>query len=270
MSTASDYQAQYDAVSAQQQELQAEYTNSLSKLDSENSSVAMVTIMSSTLLLVMYFIESQVMDSTITLDALSQMETDENTIQASFDDVNSLTQQYEQTDDDGNMYIPASDWDDYNAAVQADVDQASAAAADIEGIMALPEFSSIAGDVDTQLDAIFSTSDNGYGVDDTAVAWEQAWGVSQTLYSVTSDGENINYGYEGEVDQNSSSMASTQQTYTNAFSALSTDFSNMSSSTQSELQYYESEDQQMQGLDETLMQEYAQEEQTMINNQITT
>lgn len=269
MTTADQYEAQYDAVSAQQAELQAEYTHSLDSLDEQNSSVAMVTIMASTLILVIYFIESEEMDSTITLNALSQMETDEQSMQADFDDVNTLTEEY----NDGDFGPTTTQaYDAYNAAVEDDINDAWGYAQDIEEICALPQFSSIAGDAGKQIESIFNTdyayttsdetTTDSLNLQDTATQWEESWGFEPDM-----DKDTIIGGY---VNTTSDSMASDQQVYTNAFSALSTDFSNMSSSTQSELQYYESEDQQMQGLDETLMQEWAQEEQTMINNQITT
>ena len=54
----------------------------------------------------------------------------------------------------------------------------------------------------------------------------------------------------------------------NAFSALNTDLGNLSSTQQSTAQYYSSCQQQMEGMDETIMQGYATEEQTMISNQV--
>jgi len=54
-----------------------------------------------------------------------------------------------------------------------------------------------------------------------------------------------------------------------AFDAMDNDLSSMSSQVQSELQYYESCDQQMQGLISDMETQWADTEQVMVNNEIT-
>ena len=262
------YGAQYDEVSAGESALDAAYSESLDSISTENSSDAMVTIMTSTLILVCMWQEAQMMSSIVTMDALSTMESDENGMQADFDDYNQdWNDTYNSTyDTEYNQYIQegystedADSWAAEGATEEADEQNAylitdvESYAYDMESIAALPEFSSISGDVDTQVDTIFDTNaDGSFDTSSTQSDWDSA----------------VNGDYSsGSSDEDQS--ADLMQGYTNAFSALSTDFSNQSSEAQSEMQYYESEDQQMQGLDETLMQDWATELQSMVNNQIT-
>jgi hypothetical protein len=246
------YGEQYDQVSAGESALNAAYSQSLDSLSTENSSDAMVTIMTSTLILVCMWQEAQMMNSIVTMDALSSMETDENGMQSDFDDYNQDWNDTYNSDIDSGMDSTdaSADADSQNAYLITD---AESYAYDMESIAALPEFSSISGDVDTQVDTIFDTnSDGSFDTSSTQSDWDSA--------------VNGNYSSGSSDDDQSADL---MQGYTNAFSALSTDFSNQSSEAQSEMQYYESEDQQMQGLDETLMQDWATELQSMVNNQIT-
>lgn len=232
------YQAQYDEVSAAENTLSDKYEQEIDEMGSMNSSDAMMMIMCSTLVLVSAFQEAEMMSSVVTLDALSTLETDENSMQSDFDD-------YQQDCANGDA-----------TAMQNDIDDAWANAEDIEAICDLPEFSSISGDVDNQIDSLFDTdSESDFNESTTQSYWNQAYDDDYSSGDSSSDSDDAS--------------ADTMQSITNSFSALSTDFSNLSSSEQSEMQYYESEDQQIQGLDETLMQEWASEEMTMINNQIT-
>jgi len=263
------YGEQYDQVSAGESALNAAYSQSLDSLSTENSSDAMVTIMTSTLILVCMWQEAQMMNSIVTMDALSTMETDENGMQSDFDDYNQdWNDTYNSTYDTAyNQYVSegystgtADTWASEDASSAADsqnaylITDAESYAYDMESIAALPEFSSISGDVDTQVDSIFDTNaDGSFDTSSTQSDWDSA----------------VNGNYSSGSSDDDDQSADLMQGYTNAFSALSTDFSNQSSEAQSEMQYYESEDQQMQGLDETLMQDWATELQSMVNNQIT-
>lgn len=247
------YGEQYDQVSAGESALNAAYSQSLDSLSTENSSDAMVTIMTSTLILVCMWQEAQMMNSIVTMDALSSMETDENGMQSDFDDYNQDWNDTYNSDIDSGMDSTdaSADADSQNAYLITD---AESYAYDMESIAALPEFSSISGDVDTQVDSIFDTNTDGsFDTSSTQSDWDSA----------------VNGNYSSGSSDDDDQSADLMQGYTNAFSALSTDFSNQSSEAQSEMQYYESEDQQMQGLDETLMQDWATELQSMVNNQIT-
>ena len=124
----------------------------------------------------------------------------------------------------------------------------------MESIANLPEFASISDDVTNQVDSIFVVnSDGSLNMSATESMWDEA--VSASAQS-------------GSGSTNTSGTDILQD-MTNAFSALSTDFSGMSSSAQNEEQYYESQDQQAQGLDETLMKSWATELMSMVKNQIT-
>jgi len=269
------YSDQYDQVSKQQDALQDAYKSTLDKLDTENSSQGMITIMTSTLILVSMWQESMMMSDVVTLNALSTMQSDENSMQA---DENKYQEEYQSNwqylyDEDYtytyNLYISEGyNPDSANTMAQSDatayadryagvtdpdlITDAYGYAQDMESIANLPEFASISDDVTNQVDAIFDVnSDGSLNLSGTENMWDQAVTAS------------INPGGTGN------SGADVLQDMTNAFSALSTDFSGMSSSAQNEEQYYESQDQQAQGLDQTLMKSWATELMSMVKNQIT-
>lgn len=259
------YADQYDQVSTQQNTLQGEYTATLSKLDTENSSQGMITIMTSTLILVSMWQESMMMSDVVTLNALSTMQSDENSMQADEnqyqEDWNTSYNTAYEYDIANGMSSDEAQTDAYNSAndeVDDDdtglITDAYSYAQDMESIADLPEFKSISDDVTNQINSIFDVNQNGtlnlYG---TANMWDEAAGA----------------GVNSGTDSTDSSGADILQDMTNAFSALSTDFSGMSSSAQNEEQYYESQDQQDQGLDETLMKSWATELMNMVKNQIT-
>lgn len=261
-SNAATYEVQYKEVSAQQKELCDAYQASLEKLDTEDSSQGMITIMTSTLILVGMWQESMMMEEVVTLNALSTMEADENSMQSDFDQYDEdwnteYNIYYDQAIASGCSEEDAEATGEYMAdtwmsTYDSDlITDAYGYAEDMEEIADLPEFASISDDVTNQVDSIFSVDDGTLDYDATADMWEEAGGAANTDGSDTS-----------------SSGADIMQDITNGFSALSTDFSGVSSSAQSEMQYYESEDQQMQGLDETLMKSWATELQSMVNNQV--
>lgn len=259
------YSKQYDQVSQQQQTLQGEYQSTLDKLSTENSSQGMITIMTSTLILVGMWQESKMMSDVVTLNALSTMQSDENSMQADEnqyqEDWNTAYDTEYEYDIDHGVSSDDAQTDAYNvanASVGSDdeglVTDAYGYAQDMESIADLPEFESISDDVTNQINSIFDVNQNGtLNVSGTTKMWNEAAGAG------------VNSG-TGSTD---SSGADVLQDMTNAFSALSTDFSGMSSSAQNEEQYYESQDQQDQGLDETLMKSWATELMNMVKNQIT-
>ena len=254
---------QYEEVSIEQQELCDAYQASLDKLDTEDSSQGMITIMTSTLILVDMWQEAMMMDDVVTLNALSTMQADENSMQADFDqydeDWNTEYNIYydqaiaggcsEEDAQETAEYLADTWMSDYDSDLITD---AYGYAEDMEEIADLPEFASISDDVTKQVDSIFVVDNGTLDYDATVTMWGEASGSAVTAGSDSTD----------------SSGADILQDMTNGFSALSTDFSGVSSSTQSEMQYYESEDQEMQGLDETLMKSWASELQSMVNNQI--
>ncbi len=267
-SNAATYEAQYKEVSAQQKELCDAYQASLEKLDTEDSSQGMITIMTSTLILVGMWQESMMMEEVVTLNALSTMEADENSMQSDFDQYDE--EWSEMYDSSYNAAIESGDYTEEEAEEYGEymadtymsttgmatsdlISDAYGYAEDMEAIADLPEFASISDDVTNQVDSIFAVNSDGtLNYDDTVDMWGEADGAANT----------------GGSGSSSSSGADIMQDITNGFSALSTDFSGVSSSAQSEMQYYESEDQQMQGLDETLMKSWATELQSMVNNQV--
>ena len=269
-SNAAIYEEQYEEVSIEQQELCDAYQASLDKLDTEDSSQGMITIMTSTLILVDMWQEAMMMDDVVTLNALSTMQADESGMQADFDQYD---EEYQENWDDNYDYEYTiqksnglSDEDAKSVSSQyADsvttvsdpdlITDAYGYAQDMQEIANLPEFASISDDVTNQIDTIFDVnSDGSLNLSGTENMWNDAVSASDQADSL-------------ETDTDANAAADILQDMTNAFSALSTDFSGVSSSTQSEMQYYESEDQQMQGLDETLMKSWAVELQSMINNQ---
>jgi hypothetical protein len=271
------YSDQYDQVSKQQDALQDAYKSTLDKLDTENSSQGMITIMTSTLILVSMWQESMMMSDVVTLNALSTMQSDENSMQA---DENQYQEEYQSNwqylyDEDYNQQFNLYLSEGYNpdsannmamsdATTYADkyagvtdpdlISDAYGYAQDMESIANLPEFASISDDVTNQVDSIFVVnSDGSLNMSATESMWDEA--VSASAQS-------------GSGSTNTSGT-DVLQDMTNAFSALSTDFSGMSSSAQNEEQYYESQDQQAQGLDQTLMKSWATELMSMVKNQIT-
>lgn len=263
------YSDQYDQVSKQQDALQDAYKSTLDKLDTENSSQGMITIITSTLILVSMWQESMMMSDVVTLNALSTMQSDENSMQA---DENQYQEEYQESWNDNYDYaygiyksMGYSDADaQHNSDEYADqyttvndpdlITDAYGYAQDMESIANLPEFASISDDVTNQVDSIFVVnSDGSLNMSATESMWDEA--VSASAQS-------------GSGSTNTSGTDILQD-MTNAFSALSTDFSGMSSSAQNEEQYYESQDQQAQGLDQTLMKSWATELMSMVKNQIT-
>ena len=85
------------------------------------------------------------------------------------------------------------------------------------------------------------------------------WSASEDAYNAS--------GADTAVD--AASGDDSPQLIENAFSALSTDNSNLSSTAQSTAQYYSNAQQQAEGEDETTMQGYASELSTMVQNQQT-
>lgn len=274
------YENQYDQVSQATKELCDAYQESLESLDTQDCWTAMITIMTSTLIIVAAYQEVQMMNSVVTMDALSTLEADENSMQASFDDYeedwnNMYDKQYDDwynyfkemgmSDDDAAAWADAYATEATNTLVPADkyVNSAYKYAQDIESICSLPEFESISGDVDTQIESLFEIDNQGnVDIEETADDWENAVNAGHNQVESEYDDGNLkiitDLGGDPDLMQN----------YTNVFSALSTDFENLSSSEESKLKYYEGEDQQMQGLEESLAQEWATELQTDVNNQI--
>ncbi|WP_420421336.1 hypothetical protein [Simkania sp.] len=114
-------------------------------------------------------------------------------------------------------------------------------------------------DIETQLDSIFSWGldyDNPDDVTQNTTNFIGAWNADKQAQSA-------------DDTQSAQHSANDMQVYDDAFNAISNDLSSMSSQVQSELQYEESCDQQMQGLINDMEQQWAQTEQVMVNNEIT-
>lgn len=222
--------------------------------------------------ILMGFYEQQMNDCAGLMNSLSQLETDTSSMQADFDEGDEYSKKIDQdqTDiqNDATQYAATgqqSYMDDMNTkeadmatqmtAYQATVADAMQKAADIQNILNSnpTAFGAISDDVNAQLQILFpygTDSSDPTAVTNNCNSWLSIWTDTN---NPTSD----------------SSTSADMTGITNAFNALNTDFSGLSSEFQSQLQFYEGEDQQMQGLDEDCMQEWAKSLNTMQTNQIT-
>jgi hypothetical protein len=188
--------------------------------------------MTSTLILVGMWQESMMMEEVVTLNALSTMEADENSMQSDFDqydeewsevyddNYNTAITSYKYTEEEAEEYgeYMADTYMSTTGKATSDlISDAYEYAEDMEAIASLPEFASISDDVTNQIDSIFVVNSDGtLNYDETADRWDEADGAAKTSGSDSSD----------------SSGSDIMQDITNGFSALSTDFSGVSSSAQ--------------------------------------
>ncbi|MGE0197157.1 MAG: hypothetical protein AB7S94_00135 [Simkaniaceae bacterium] len=215
------------------QELNDAYQKDLESLGTQDCYSGLVTIMTMTVGMIIMWYGLQEKMAADTMDALAGMQADVNTIES---DYNNYIEGYgDGTQEEEEAYV--------NEAIDAYNDFCTIAAYD----PAISE-SSIFEDLLTQMCTIM-------GGGDTETV-ENNWEPSAKAKSST--------------DPDSSTQLATDdvQPIEDAFSAVNTDLGNLSSTEQSTAQYYSSCQQQMEGMDETLMQGYATEEQTMISNQV--
>lgn len=220
------------------QELNTAYQKDLESLGTQDCYSGLVTIMTMTVGMIIMWYGLQEKMAADTMDALAGMQADVNTIES---DYNSYIEGY------GGETIEES---------EAYIDEAVDAANDFMIIAnsdpAISE-SSIYDDLMTQMGTIMGSDDPDEW---TYNSVEGYWAFSATAKD-TSDPEEA-----------TTTATDNLQPIEDAFSAVNTDLGNLSSTEQSTAQYYSSCQQQMEGMDETLMQGYATEEQTMINNQV--
>lgn len=230
----------------EEQELQTEYQEELAAMDTMSADTALIYCMTVLLPTVSEWYELQMMELSQVLDELTEMQSDLNTIQSVFNDAEELADLYNESFGTSEFW---SAFDDYEWEVQKAINAAN----DIQLIINNdPAFASIADDVNQQLDTIFSCDESGLShLYDVTMQWVSMWGDVESKDTNTS---------EAGTDL--------MQSINDAFDALATDFSNVSSSTQSELQYYESCDQQIQGLIDDMQDEWMDQLAAMTRNQI--
>ena len=242
------------------------YQQELATLDSiSDPSLALEYCMCTLLPSISDSYEASIGDEGDTLNDLSQMQSDTNTIQTAYNQ----SYQVDYDADMRNKYSQGSDeWNQWNEKYQqdndvyqhTDVPAAVAADNDIMNILAAnPDvFSSISSDINTQLTTIFGQ--NPYPIQPNYGGLEQSWNTDWSYAAANAAG--YNDGTSGTQNEATTAI----QPNNDAFTSLQSDFSGVSSSTQAEMQYNESNDQQMQGLIETSMQYWAKGDQTMVNN----
>ncbi|CCB88303.1 hypothetical protein [Simkania negevensis] len=193
------------------------------------------------------FYEQQMSELAVVMNDLTECLNLENEIQALFNEGSEYT-----SDKDPNGLV---DYED-------DVEEMMKDAQELEDLLEQDEDvlgASTVEDIETQLDSIFSWGldyNDPDAVCQNATNFISAWDASEDAKN-SDDVENAQYD------------ANQMQVYDDAFNAMSNDLSSMSSQVQSELQYEESCDQQMQGLISDMEQQWAQTEQVMVNNEIT-
>lgn len=188
--------------------------------------------------ILMGFYEQQMSDCANLMNSLSTMEGDLSQIQADFNQ--------------GQQYEQESDEQDYEQVVKQAMDLANSIQTTVDSN---PAFASIADDVNTQMKILFpdgTDSSDSTAVIENTKAWYYSW-----------------YYTDNPTSTNNTTYDLDMTSVTDAFNALNSDFSGLSSEFQSQLQFYEGEDQQMQGLEEDGLQEWAKQENTMQSNQIT-
>lgn len=218
------------------QELNAAYQQDLESLGTQDCYSGLVTIMIMTMSMVIMWYGLQMKMAADTMNALSAMQADVNTIES---DYNNFVQLY---NDEAMAYV--------EDAVNAGKDLMTIAQTD-------PAIynSSIYDDLLTQMGTIMGSDDPDEW---TTQSVESYWAFSASAYSGDKDPDSATNGGSEDV-----------QPIENAFTAIHSDLDNLSSTQQSTAQYYSSCQQQIEGTDETIMEGYASEEQTMVNNQVT-
>lgn len=218
------------------QQLNAAYQKDLESLGTQDCYSGLVTIMTMTVGMIIMWYGLQEKMAADTMDALAGMQADVNTIES---DYNNYIEGYGQiTPEESNAYT--------DEAVDAANDFMIIANSD----PAIYE-SSIYDDLMTQMGTIMGSDDP-----DEWTSVEGYWAFS----AIAPD--------PSDPEEATTTATDNVQPIENAFSALNTDLGNLSSTEQSTAQYYSSCQQQMEGMDETIMQGYATEEQTMISNQV--
>lgn len=218
------------------------------------------------------FYEQQMGSAADLMTTLSQLETDTSEMQADFDKGDDASEKIaadqKAIQNDADQYAATgqqSYLDDMNAKeadmakqmtdYQTYVKDAMDKANDMETIVdSNPALASIKEDVDAQISVLLPSGTNSQ--DQTAVTnntndWIETWTEANSNPS-----------------QDSSTSGDNMTACNNAFNSLSTDFSGVSSETQSELQFYEGEDQQGQGLQEDCMQEWVKGINVMQTNEL--
>jgi len=279
MSTNTDYySSQFASLEQQKADLQAEYAESWNKIDNENSFMGMITLLTSTLNIACEELMLQVENSSVTLNALSTMQTDQNSMQSCYNDANNLykddyTKLYEENIKNGQDPATAS----YNANNQAtsdmmsnseflqDVQNAQAYGSDMQDIANMSvvnpvtgttsyPFESISEDITNQLNTIFAPYPGTSGTTGIAKNWCMGFGSAyQTTNPDSSDG----------------SSSSILQGITSAFSSISSDIGGLSSSTQSEEQFDVQQYNTMLQENQSLAKSFDQNLMAMVHNEIT-
>jgi hypothetical protein len=279
------YSSQFATLEQQQSELQAAYSASWDKIDNENSSIGMIILLTSTLNIACEELMLQVENCSVTLNALSTMQTDQNSMQSCYNDANNLynddyNKLYEENIKNGQDPATAS----YNANNQAtsdmmgnseflqDVQNAQAYGSDMQDIANMSvvnpvtgttsyPFESISEDITNQLNTIFAPYPGTSGTTGIAENWCMGFGSAyQTTNPDSSDDSSTS---------SSGSSSSILQGITSAFSSISSDIGGLSSSTQSEEQFDVQEYNTMLQENQSLAKSFDQLLMAMVHNEIT-
>lgn len=199
------------------------------------------------------FYEQQMSELAVVMNDLTECLNLENEIQALFNEGSEYTVSLE----DPYAYI---DYEDEVEEMMKDAQELEDLLEKNEDVLG----TSTVEDIETQLDSIFIYGLNyndPQAVLNTTIYITSSWTANDNVYDADDD---VPLGID-----NMQTNASYMQVSDDAFNAISNDLSSMSSQVQSELQYEESCDQQMQGLISDMEQQWAQTEQVMVNNEIT-
>ena len=279
------YSSQFEYLEQQHADLQKAYADSWTKIENENSSIGMITLLTSTLNIACEELTLLVENCSVTLNALSTMQTDQNSMQSFYNDANNLynddyNKWYEQYIKEGQDPANAS----YNANNQATSDMmgdpdflqyvasAQACGSDMQDIANMgvvnPKtdktsypFESISEDITNQLNTIFAPYPGTSGPTGIAENWCMGFGSAyQTTKPDSSDDSSTS---------SSGSSSSILQGITSAFSSIASDIGGLSSSTQSEEQFDVQEYNTMLQENQSLAKSFDQLLMAMVNNEIT-